>query len=104
LRKRAKRSAHGWNNERRWILITKIQMQKYWEFDGDLDEWVRSQKDGLDATLTGTEWELIDKLVQRLRIQKGGNASSDYKDETERVLKKNLENEDVIRMARERVK
>lgn len=81
-------------------MITIEQMQKYKDAGGDVDAWVRSQKDGLDGVLTGDEWNLIDKLVQRLKIQKNGNASSDYKTETERVLKKNLENEEVIRLAR----
>lgn len=77
-----------------------VQMQRYKDAEGDVDVWVRSQKDGLDGVLSGDEWNLIDKLVQRLKIQKNGNASSDYKTETERVLKKNLENEDVISLAR----
>jgi len=65
-----------------------------------MNEWVRSQKNGLDEILNGTEWTGIDKLVQRLRIQKNGNASLDYKNETERLLKKNMQDEEVIQIAR----
>jgi len=65
-----------------------------------MNEWVRSQKNGLDEILNGTEWTGIDKLVQRLRIQKIGNASLDYKNETERLLKKNMQDEEVIQIAR----
>lgn len=83
--------------------ISKAQMEKYREFNGDVDDWVRSQKNGLDGVLSGTEWDVIDKLVQRLKIQKNGNASSDYKTETERVLKKTLESDEVIRIARDMV-
>lgn len=85
------------------MAISKAQLEKYREFNGDVDDWVRSQKNGLDGVLSGSEWDVIDKLVQRLKIQKNGNASSDYKTETERVLKKTLESEEVIRMAREMV-
>lgn len=75
-------------------------MQRYKEFNGDLDDWVKSQKDGLDTVLTGDEWTQIDKVVQRLKIQRHGNASLDYKNETERLLKKNLENLEVIQIAK----
>jgi hypothetical protein len=81
-------------------LITKLKMQRYKEFNGDLDDWVRSQKDGLDTTLTGDDWTQIDKIVQRLKIQRHGNASLDYKNETERLLKKMLESPEVIQIAR----
>ena len=75
-------------------------MQRYEEFKGDLDDWVRSQKDGLDGTLTGDEWVQIDKVVQRLKIQRNGSASSEYRNETERLLKKVFENPEVIQIAR----
>jgi hypothetical protein len=78
-------------------------MLRYKEFNGDLDDWVKSQKGGLDQALTGEEWTQIDKVVQRLRIQKGGNASSDYRTETERLLKKVLVEDEVIRIARSMV-
>jgi hypothetical protein len=81
-------------------LITKSKMQKYKEFNGELEDWVHSQKGGLDETLTGDEWIEIDKMVQRLRLQRNGNASIDYRNETERLLKKGLENAEVIEIAR----
>lgn len=81
-------------------MITKSKLQRYKDFNGDLDDWVRSQKDGLDATLTGDEWVQIDKVVQRLKIQRHGNASLDYRNETERLLKKILESPEVIQMAK----
>lgn len=84
-------------------LITKSKMQRYKEFNGDLDDWVRSQKEGLDTTLTGDEWVQIDRIVQRLKIQRHGNASLDYRTETERLLKKDLESPEVIQMARSMV-
>lgn len=75
-------------------------MQKYKEFNGEVDGWVSSQKNGLDETLTGDEWNQIEKIVQRLKIQRNGNASSDYKNETERLLKINMENIEVIQIAK----
>ena len=75
-------------------------MQRYKDFNGDLDDWVRSQKDGLDSTLTGDEWLQIDKVVQRLKIQRHGNASLDYRTETERLMKKLFENPEVILLAK----
>ena len=75
-------------------------MQRYKEFNGDLDDWVRSQKDGLDSTLTGDEWLQIDKVVQRLKIQRNGSASLDYRTETERLLKKLFETPEVIQLAK----
>jgi hypothetical protein len=81
-------------------LITKLKMQKYKEFNGDVDDWIRSQKNGLDGTLTGDEWNEIEKIVGRLKIQQNGSASSDYKNETERLLKKVLENTEVVQIAK----
>jgi hypothetical protein len=81
-------------------LITKVKMQRYQEFKGDLDDWVSSQKNGLDETLTGDEWSQIEKLVQRLKIQRNGNASIDYKNETERLLLKSLGDSEVIQIAK----
>jgi len=75
-------------------------MQKYKEFNGDVDDWIRSQKNGLDGTLTGDEWNEIEKIVGRLKIQQNGSASSDYKNETERLLKKVLENTEVVQIAK----
>lgn len=75
-------------------------MQRYKEFNGDLDDWVRSQKEGLDPTLTGDEWLQIDKIVQRLKIQRNGTASVDYRTETERLLKKVFESSEVILLAK----
>ena len=75
-------------------------MQKYKEFNGEIDSWVSSQKNGLDETLTGDEWNQIEKIVQRLKIHRNGNASSDYKNETERLLLKGLENAEVIQIAK----
>lgn len=84
-------------------LITKAKMQKFTEFYGDIDNWVKSQANGLDGTLTGDEWNQIDKVIQRLRLQRGPNASIDYKNETERVMKRSFENEEVMQMARNMV-
>lgn len=81
-------------------MITKLKMQKYKEFNGDVDDWIRSQKNGLDGTLTGDEWNEIEKIVGRLKIQQNGSASSDYKNETERLLKKVLENTEVVQIAK----
>jgi hypothetical protein len=75
-------------------------MQRYKEFNGEIEDWIHSQKNGLDETLTGDEWNQIEKLVQRLKIQRNGNASIDYKTETERLLKKDLENIEVIQIAK----
>lgn len=81
-------------------MITKLKIQRYKEFNGELEDWVRSQKEGLDTTLTGDEWLQIDKIVQRLKIQRNGSASMDYRTETERLLKKVFEDPEVILIAR----
>jgi hypothetical protein len=85
-------------------LITKAKLQRYKDFDGDLDDWVRSQKSGMDDTLTGEDWIQIDKVVQRLKIQKNGSASVDYRNETERLLKKVLVSDELIQLARSMAK
>lgn len=81
-------------------MISKEQLQRYQKFNGDLDDWVKSQKSGMDETLTGNDWTLIDKVMQRLKLQKTGFASRDYRDETERVLTKTFGDLEVIKMAR----
>ena len=81
-------------------MISKEKLERYQKYNGDLDLWVKSQKDGMDELLNGTEWTLIDKIIQRLKIEKGGNASMDYRGETVRVLNKNFENEEVILFAK----
>lgn len=81
-------------------MISKAKLQRYKEFNGELEDWVRSQKDGLDSTLTGDEWLQIDKVVQRLKIQRNGTASLDYRNETDRLLKKIFENPEAILFAK----
>ncbi len=71
-------------------------MQTYKDFKGDVDGWVKAQIDGLEKNLSGEDWNQIEKVVQRLKIQRNGNASSDYTTETERVLKKTLEGEAIV--------
>lgn len=81
-------------------MISKEQLQRYQKFNGDLDDWVKSQKSGMDETLTGADWTLIDKAMQRLKLQKTGFASRDYREETERVLTKTFGDLEVIKLAR----
>ena len=81
-------------------MITKLKLDRFKTFAGDVDKWVQSQKDGRDDVLNGAEWEQIDKVMQRIRLGKQGNATKEYRDETERVLKKTLEDEEAITMAK----
>ena len=62
-----------------------------------------SQKREMDETLTGTDWTQIDKVIQRLKLQKSGFASNDYREETERVLRKTFGDAELIKLAREMV-
>lgn len=64
-----------------------------------MDKWVLSQRDGRDEVLTGTEWTTIDKLVQRLKLEKNGFATPDYRGETERLMNKTFENGDAKKFA-----
>ncbi|MDQ3003101.1 MAG: hypothetical protein M3Y08_17795 [Fibrobacterota bacterium] len=81
-------------------MITKLKLARYKKFNGDLDKWVQSQKDGLDDVISGTEWEQIDQFIQRLRLGKHLSATMEYRTETDRVLKKNLEDAEAIEMAK----
>jgi hypothetical protein len=74
------------------IVITKEMLERFNAFKGDMDKWVRSQKDGRDDVLTGTDWTTIEKLIQRLKLEKNGFATMEYRGETERLLNKTLEN------------
>ncbi len=84
-------------------MINKEQLERYGKFAGDQDKWVASQKREMDETLTGTDWTQIDKVIQRLKLQKSGFASNDYREETERVLRKTFGDADIIKLAREMV-
>ncbi len=84
-------------------MINKEQIERYIEYKGDLDKWVRSQKGSMDDTLSGADWNLIEKAVNRLRLERSMSASHDYKAETERVLNKTFENAEVIQLARKLV-
>lgn len=90
------RSAHPieWHD-----VITKEQLERFHAFKGDMDKWVLSQRDSRDDVLTGTEWTTIDKLVQRLKLEKNGFATPDYRGETERLMNKSLENADAKKFA-----
>jgi hypothetical protein len=79
-------------------VITKEKLQRYGKFKGDLDKWVLSQRDGADPVLNGADWNDIDKLMQRLKIEKNGFATQDYRTETQRVMKKLLEGGEAIEM------
>ncbi len=82
------------------LLISQEQLERFAKFNGDLDKWVASQKKGMDTTLSGDDWTVIDKVLNRLRLQKNGFASNDYREETERVLKKTFQDPDLIKVAR----
>ena len=84
-------------------MINKEQLERYGKFAGDQDKWVASQKREMDETLTGTDWTQIDKVIQRLKLQKSGFASNDYREETERVLRKTFGDAELIKLAREMV-
>ena len=84
-------------------MINKEQLERYGKFAGDQDKWVASQKREMDETLTGTDWTQIDKVIQRLKLQKSGSASNDYREETERVLRKTFGDAELIKLAREMV-
>jgi len=68
------------------VVITKEQFERYQKYDGDVEKWVASQKRSRDEVLTGADWSVIEKAIQRLQTQKKGFASHDYRDETERIL------------------
>ncbi len=81
-------------------MISKEQLERYKKYDGDQDKWVASQKRGMDETLSGNDWTVIDKVIQRLKLQKTGFASNDYREETERVLLKTFGVPETIQLAR----
>jgi len=81
-------------------VISKEQLERYKKYDGDQDKWVASQKRGMDETLSGNDWTVIDKVIQRLKLQKTGFASNDYREETERVLLKTFGVPETIQLAR----
>ena len=81
-------------------MINQEQLERYGKFSGDLDKWVASQKRGMDETLSGNDWTIIDKVIQRLKLQNSGFASNDYREETERVLRKTFANAETIQIAR----
>lgn len=80
-------------------MITKEQLERFNAFKGDMDKWALSQRDGRDTVLTGAEWTTIDKLVQRLKLEKNGFATPDYRGETERLMNKTLENAEAKKFA-----
>jgi hypothetical protein len=80
-------------------VITKEQLERFHTFKGDQDKWVRSQRDGADTVLNGADWTLIEKLVQRLKLEKNGFATPEYRGETERLLNKSLENAEAKKFA-----
>jgi hypothetical protein len=69
-------------------VITKAQVERYQQFQGDLDKWIDSQKKARDECIAGPDWTLIDKAAQRLKLEKTGFASHEYREETKRVLRR----------------
>ena len=80
-------------------VITKEMLERFHAFKGDMDKWVLSQRDGRDEVLTGADWTLIDKLFQRLKLEKTGFATLEYRGETERIMNKSLENAEAKKFA-----
>jgi hypothetical protein len=80
--------------------ITAEKIERYKKFNGDLDSWVRSQLKDKDETLSGPDWTLIDKAIQRLKIEKKGYASNEYRTETERVLAKTFDGPETVQLAK----
>jgi hypothetical protein len=87
------------NPSDRQYVITKEQLERFNAFKGDMDKWVLSQRNGRDDILSGPEWNTIDKLLQRLKLEKHGFATPDYRGETERLMNKTLENAEAKKFA-----
>ena len=75
-------------------MITLEKLRVYRKFDGDADAHARTQSFNTEAS-TNAEWPLIDELVQRLKIIRGGLASREFMEQTEEALLRNIDNESV---------
>lgn len=81
-------------------MITTEQFERYQKYDGDVEKWVASQKRMRDELLTGADWTVIEKAIQRLQVQKKGFASQDYREETERILVRTFGSPELIEAVR----
>lgn len=68
-------------------MITREKIAVYEKFDGDIDGRARCGTKMDHELITDDEWFLISNLVQRLKVVENGLASSEFAEETHKILK-----------------
>lgn len=68
-------------------MITRAKIAIYEKFGGDIDGRARSGTARDHELITDDEWYLINNLVQRLTVIENGLASTEFTEETYKLLK-----------------
>lgn len=77
-------------------MITKEKLNVYANYKGDLDMWLRTDKDHEKTFMESADWYLIDLLLQDANIINPNLGSENRTAEAERRLRESCENVEVI--------
>lgn len=73
-------------------MITKSLLKQYRKYAGDLDAWSSVNRNKAELY---NDWQLIESLIQNIRIIKRSLASEDFIAETNKSLERNCESKEV---------
>lgn len=60
-------------------MITREKITVYKHFNGDVDGWARAGSRDQKTIMNDKDWQLIDSLLQDIRLIKNGVASESYR-------------------------
>ena len=77
-------------------MITRSKIKIYWNYQGDIDTFVRVGKIKEKKVIHTQDWYLIESLLQDLIFVKNGNAAEEFESTLNKKLKKCCEDLEVI--------
>ena len=76
-------------------MINKQKIKIFKKYNGDIDGFSRFGKKKEKNIISDEEWNVIDNVLQDLKMIKNGLCSTDYKNKTEEILNQKFEKESI---------
>ena len=82
-------------------MITKVKLDIYNRFYGDIDGWVRVGSNEEKSIMTDNDWCTIENFIQDIYLQNTSLLSPSYTSSINERLKKHCDSEDTIEAIKE---
>lgn len=79
-------------------MITKIKLNIYVKYHGDIDAFSRIGTDIEKQILNDKDWIFIDDLIQDIRLSKNHILSKERESELHKKIERNLEDKDTLKI------